>query len=545
MNRTLGAGVILSLCLLPSLAWAQGHWSGTEADRMISSDDNEYARAVQIVCDQQILHAFWGEDSPSIREIHYGRSEDAGIAWTSSAADRVISFPDGNGVNPEECDAAAHPWGGSDILIVVWSEILDVTREVHYGRTTDRGLTWSSETMDQVLSDPATAADTGTPSIVCDHADNWHVVWQQASQAGTVEVFYSRSTDGGVTWSGSSADRMISFPDGNGTISPQIVNGEDGSLAVVWRETGDSGFQSIHLGMSHDGGDTWSSETADREISQPARLMTDLAASSAPFVHWHGIHVVYRASFDTQSPYYYEIYATSSYDNGVHWNGESGLVPVSWDEGAGRSASNPDVWVGNAQGPIAVWNEVDDLTGSEEQHISFGGYPWSGASEDVIISYPDDENGYRPSITGMQFVTAPAGQRLDGPFDTFVAWTEFAGGSIDNYEVHFSAASLIVGAADDPTPISAGRLRAFPNPSSGPVRIEWTGDAAAGGDGSIAIVDASGRLLRVLGGPRAASGATAWIWDRIDRTGRTLGPGVYFVKARIEGGERSVRLVIR
>ncbi len=543
MSRLLAAAVLLSLCLFPSALLAQGEWSGTTADQMISFDDNEYARAVQVICDDDILHVVWGEDTPSIREIHYGRSTDLGSTWSCATEDRVISFPDGNGVNPEECDIATG-WLGGPILVVVWSEDVTDTREVHYGRSTDRGLTWSSEGEDQVLSDPATAFDTGTPSIVCDGLGNLHVVWQQVTEAGTAEVYYSRSTDGGATWSGASGDRMISFPDGNGAISPQIVNGEDDALLVVWRENGASGDPSIHLGVSTDGGVSWTSETADREISQPAQIITDLAAASAPWVDWHGIHVVYRASFDLQSPFHYEIYATSSNDNGASWSGETEIVPVSHDEGAGRSASNPDVWVGNSQGPIAVWNEVEDLSGSEEQHISFGGGPWSGATQDVIISYPDGENGYRPSITGVQYVVHIPDPRLEGPFDTFVAWTEFAGGTTDNYEVHISAASLIVNAAEDPPIGAIDDLRAHPNPGAGLIRIAWLGPSGCG-DGRAAIFDASGRYVRALSGCESSSGIAEWTWDCVDALGRKVAPGVYFARVRNEMGVRTTRIVVR
>jgi len=60
-------------------------WSGTLADQVVSFDDNEYARAVQVlVTGSEEMHAFWGEDAPSVREIHYGRSTDHGPTWPYS-----------------------------------------------------------------------------------------------------------------------------------------------------------------------------------------------------------------------------------------------------------------------------------------------------------------------------------------------------------------------------------------------------------------------------------------------------------------------------
>ena len=537
---TLAVGCLLVTSLaLPSSA--DTTWSGTTADQQISYDDDEAARAVQILYNTWtgILHILWSEDAPSVREIHYGRSTDKGLTWSSTTVDRVISYPDGNPVWPEECAVATDPDFGPQNLVVVWSEAVAATREVHYGTSVDEGLTWSCATADLVLSDPASAVDTGVPSVAIDGAGNIHVVWHQEAAGGRpAEVHYSRSTDGGASWSGATADRMISFQDGNPALEPAIAVGSNDRLFVAWREVDDVGDPRIHLGISEDGGDTWSSETADREISQSASIMTDHAITATEYSH-AGVHVVYRASYDTQSPYYYEIYATSSFDDGATWDGELGLVPVSHDEGAGRSASNPDVFVGPSQGAIAVWNEVDDVAGTEEQHISRLRGHWSGADGDVIISFPDGENGYRPSISGTTepIVVPPR----EDPFDTFVAWTEFNGTTPDYYEVHLSAAALVVNAVDDPAQLSGATLRATPNPSGGAVRIEWTTPSPE--RVGLTILDATGRRIRSFE-PSAGSRPHSVIWDRTDQHGHQLPRGVYFARLCAKSGNRTFPLVL-
>jgi len=509
-----------------------GLWSGTTADHVASFDDNETTRAVQALVDGPaggVIHAVWGEDAPSIREIHYGYSSDFGVTWTSTAGDRVISFPDGHGVNPEECDIARAPGGP---LIVVWSEDVGDTREVHYGLSFDDGITWSSESQDATLSDPASGADTNAPTVAATE-EAIHVVWTQPSSAGSIEVFYSRSTDAGATWSGSTADQMISFPDNAGAITPQIVVQGDGSLLVVWRETGENG-PCMHAGRSTDGGVTWSSETADREISQPASLITNLAAAADPC--GSETHVVYTASFDTQSPYHYEVYATSSFDHGATWTGESVLTAVSHDEGGGRSASNPDLFVGLGQGAVAVWDEEDDAGGTNEIHVSLGP-DWTGAAADEIISFPDGEDGYRPSAAGFSCVlSADGGPRAEGD-DTVVLWTEFTGGTPDNYEVHVSSVRLMAGAAGEPD-AAAAYLRSLPNPARGAIDLRWRlpeGESAL----AIEIFDAAGRQVRLLAPAAGESGESstgAAAWDRRDESGRPVPAGCYFARVRGAAG---------
>ncbi len=531
--------ILMIATTMPSAA--DSIWSGTLADQMISYDDDEYARAVQIfLSSNENLHIFWSEDAPSVREIHYGRAANLyANEWTSTSADRVISFPDGYDVMPEECDVTQHPYSWDEPILVVWSEETETGREIHYGISTDEGETWSSETADMILSDPATTENTSNPSAVCDQNGTFHVVWHQPTPGGgPAEILYSRSTDGGDSWTGTSGDRIISFADGNGAITPHIVADGD-YLAVVWRETGDSGDPAIHLGISADGGDTWSSETADREISQTAQLMTDLAAATERC--WDGgIHVVYSATYDTSSPYYYEIYSTSSYDHGATWDGESQLIPVSYDEGAGRSASNPDLFVGVNQGVIAVWNEADDLSGSAEQHISRLQGQWTGATADEIISFPDGENGYRPSITGAN-CWIPANGPRDVLYDTFVAWTEFAGGSPDNYEVHLSAVTMISNAVEDETRLAPSTLTSMPNPGGESIRIEW--DLPVAADVTIEIFDPSGRRVRSFHRP-GATGPQSLHWDRKDVKGTRLASGLYFARIRTPYFTQSIPIVL-
>ncbi|MBD3161698.1 MAG: hypothetical protein GF346_05525, partial [Candidatus Eisenbacteria bacterium] len=233
--RTLTRILACSLLLAAVAAGSSpAQWSGVEADQVVSHDDDEYARAVQVLLSGygDRVHAFWSEDAPSDREIHYGAAGSFADDWTSLDADRVISFPDGNEVWPEECDVAS---SGLDepVLVVVWSEDETANREVHYGVSTDLGETWSSETADRMLSDPSTAADTNVPSITADGDGVFHVVWHQGTEGGgPAEVHYSRSTDGGATWSGQTGDRIISFPDGNPAIEPAIAYGDLGILYV-------------------------------------------------------------------------------------------------------------------------------------------------------------------------------------------------------------------------------------------------------------------------------------------------------------------------
>lgn len=548
-TRLVVSGVFFTVAAL--LAAASGpssaEWTGASGDFQISFDDNEYARAVQAVFDGSSgnLHAFWLEDSPTVREVLYARSTDLGATWSSTAADRQISLPDGKAAY-EECGVAL---GLDGRLVVVWSEDLFDTREVHFGISTDQGVSFTSETSEQVLSDPNTLVDTLVPSVAIDAQGVIHVVWNQ-SVGGTSEVCYSRSTDGGATWTGTSEDRVISFPDGNGASEPKVVVGEGDRLIVIWREAGDGGGRVLLVGISDDGGDTWSSETGDREISQPVNLMTSAdVAAVGPGAPSPEIYAVYAGSFDTASPFHYETYVTYSWDNGETWTGESATIPISFDEDHTRSTSNPDVFVSSCGGVTAAWDEEAEPFATNEIHISqFDGASWSGASEDIVVSFPDGEDGYRPAIAGVaDVVVLPADGGRGELHDTWILWTEFAGGATDNYEVHLSAEALCeAGAVAESSPSWGIELVVRPNPSSGPIRLELRAEDPAHGVEGVAlfeVFDAGGRLVFAQPAP-ARSGAVTMDWDP-RRGSRPLDAGVYFARVRVGDAVGRATVILR
>ncbi|MEZ4650911.1 MAG: sialidase family protein [Candidatus Eisenbacteria bacterium] len=527
----------LSLTIaIPTLA----AWTGESQDQQISFDDNEYARGVQILNDEDLVYAFWAEDSPTTREILFARSTDQGVTWSSTGGDREISFPDGKAAY-EEPAVAVDP--NDRRLVVVWSEDLVGTREVHFGISTDLGVTFTSETTEAVLSDPASEVDTFIPSVVVDGDSDIHVVWHQSID-GTAEICYSRSTDGGATWSGTSGDRVISFPDGNGGSDPKIMLGEDGRLIVVWKEASDLGGRVLQVGISDDGGDTWSSETADREISQPVNLMTSTDAASGLYGSAE-LFAVYAGSFDVSSPFHYETYVTMSTDNGDTWTGESTTIPVSWDDDHTRSTSNPDVFYSMCGRAIVAWDEAEDTAGSQEIHISeFIGGAWTGATEDYVVSFPDGENGYRPSIAGIYdtVIVPAAGEAAD----TWIAWTEFEGGATDNYEVHLSrTARCSVSALPEGTFVSPLRLDVRPNPADGPLRIavEWAQvDAVLPTERcEIAVFDAAGRQIYARSA-ELVSGRAAIVWDPAEAAAPS---GVFYVRARLGSEVQGRTLVLK
>ena len=248
------------------------NWSGRRADRVLSYLGGPDAFSPQIAIDSNdVVHVVWNQDSQNgIDEIYYARSIDRGTTWSSQSQERIISFPD-SGLSSYP-DMAIGP---DNKLVVVWREPDNVNRSrvvANVSISTNGGNTWSGTTFDQPVTQSFyTISD---PQVVIDPNGIIHVVWQ-----GTLnemapfhyEIYYSRSTDGGATWSGMLSNQRISYW-GAGEQSAFNVNlGIDhcGNLIVVWDEEHNGATNEIHISVSIDAGISWSGEICDEIISFP------------------------------------------------------------------------------------------------------------------------------------------------------------------------------------------------------------------------------------------------------------------------------------
>jgi hypothetical protein len=104
-------------------------------------------------------------------------------------------------------------------------------------------------------------------------------------------------------------------------------------------------------------------------------------------------------------------------------------------------------------------------------------------------------------------------------------------GASGSYEVGVQALTVAV----DPEPGPArSRLQSVgPNPSAGPLRIEF--ELAHGGSVEFDVVDLAGRVVARVPTREWAAGRWAHAWDGRGEDGRRLSAGVYFVRMRLGG----------
>jgi hypothetical protein len=165
-------------------------------------------------------------------EIFYYRSTDFGETWTScvpiSHLDDIhsqwpaISADDSGGVYATWFDYKYSPYG--------W------TGDIFLRRSTDNGETW--EPIISLTDDPR-----GIGSDVCADSFGVHVVWhdQRHSDSSNSEIYYRKSSDGGVSWLPEERLTAALGRSDDPTITTSLCN-----VHVAWIDSRDLSYQDIY-----------------------------------------------------------------------------------------------------------------------------------------------------------------------------------------------------------------------------------------------------------------------------------------------------------
>src|SRR4030095_7349361 len=115
-------------------------------------------------------------------------------------------------------------------VYVMWQDMRDVNFEVYCKRSTDGGLNWGADTRltnNSFLSGYASACASGL---------NVHIAWID-TRDGNQEIYYKRSTDGGINWE---ADTRLTNNSANSYFTSMTISGT--KIHVVWYDGRDSNF---------------------------------------------------------------------------------------------------------------------------------------------------------------------------------------------------------------------------------------------------------------------------------------------------------------
>jgi len=223
-----------------------------------------------------VVHVVWYDGRDGNYEIYYKRSSDSGVNW---GTDIRLTNNSAGSYDPSVAVSGS-------VVHVVWTDIRDGNLEIYCKRSPDGGVSWGIDTR---LTNNTTRSERSSVAV---SGSVVHVVWFD-DRDGNTEIYYKRSTDGGVSWG---TDIRLTNNTA-GSYSPSVaVSGL--VVHVIWEDTRDGNME-IYYKRSPDEGVSWGADT---------RMTNNTAMSFSPSVAVSGsvVHVVWTDDRDGNAEIYYK-----------------------------------------------------------------------------------------------------------------------------------------------------------------------------------------------------------------------------------------------
>ncbi len=294
------------------------------ADTRLTNNPS-YSESPSVAASGSYIHVAWEDYRDGNDEIYYKRSTDDGLSWST---DTRLTNNNAESLRPS---AAA----SGSMVHVVWWDYRDGYHEIYTKRSTDSGASWGPDT--RLTNDPASSY---FPSVAAS-GSNVHVVWGDYRD-GNMEIYSKCSTNDGLSWG---ADTRLTNDSAISYYPSVAVSGSN--VHLVWNDNRDGNYE-IYTKRSTDSGASWGTDT---------RLTNNSALSYYPSVAASGsnVHLVWNDNRDGNE----EIYTKRSTDSGASWGADTRLTnngAWSYLPSAAASGSNIHVvWEDGRAGNFEIY----------------------------------------------------------------------------------------------------------------------------------------------------------------------------------------------
>jgi hypothetical protein len=168
---------------------------------------------------------------------------------------------------------------------IVWTDNRDGNNEIYHRRSADGGSNWGNSAR---LTNETANSDAAS---ICANGNAVHIAWCDYRDTN-YEIYYKRSTDGGVSWDN---DTKLTN-DGSVSNNPNIAVMGSG-IHVVWMEYRDGNFE-VYYKRSDNIGATWGTDTRVTNSTGISRK-PDVCVSAS------GIHVIWYDDRNGNNEIYY------------------------------------------------------------------------------------------------------------------------------------------------------------------------------------------------------------------------------------------------
>ena len=212
-------------------------------------------------------------------------SADNGVTWTAPA----LVLP-GNAASGFWAYEPSLVTDGAGTWLLAWAEdpdgsLFGVDAEVYLSRSTDNGATWTTGVT--FASNAGTDAEyDNRPQLATDGAGNWMAVWHTSDPVnGDDDLLFTVSSDNGLTWSAVNwIDPLAPF-DGQDDNWASVATDGAGNWVVVYNNNPGNTTGKLRVFRSTDFGATWIGPKQINTTSVSRSLTSSLAgraSSSSP-----------------------------------------------------------------------------------------------------------------------------------------------------------------------------------------------------------------------------------------------------------------------
>jgi hypothetical protein len=304
----------------------------------VSTDPSGQSKS-SVAINGSTVHVAWTDSRNGSTEIYYKQSADGGLTWGTDTR-----LTDDGG---ESHDASLAVTGSN--IHVAWRDNRSNGFNIWYKSSTDGGLTWGNDV--QLTDDPANSI---YPAIAAS-GNNVHVTWVD-SRSSHSDVYYKRSTDGGVVWG---SDTKLTTNDPYTTMYPSIA--ATGTFVAIAYFSFKFGESEISYLSSIDSGTTW----------EESRLTNDPEKSEGPSiaVSGHAVHVLWHQNITAENNY--EIFYMRNLNGNPTDEPTTGLSALPGTEQFALAQNYPNPFVNETKIEFQLKNagnaglSVHDLFGKE------------------------------------------------------------------------------------------------------------------------------------------------------------------------------------
>ena len=444
----------------------------------------------ELVCgSDSTLYLVWFDDRLSSlmqANIFISTSTDEGLTWSNEV--KVDDQNSGHQISP------AIAIDQNDNLYCVWHQMAGSYEHVLFSKSTDSGVTWSATV--PVDNAPASAY-IGSPDIKVNDANDILVVWDD-NRSGSYRCQFTKSTDGGTTWSPD-----LEFGGAQGQ-DPKIEFCEDTLYVVFGTYTS---ANDVFFTRSNDNGASWEPRVTVHSVTTGAQRYGDIGISSSQILHcvWYD----WRTSLC-------DIRYAKTTDGGNTWQPSTSICDSTFEQNYYFGMEMHVVCAGE-NWIYCTWD--DWRLGYNNGYYDI----WFTMSGDTGNTWQVPNLGVNDTVYGVS-------QRypticLAGDGNPCVAFSDNRANGIHLY---FDKGNFPGIHENKQTHLEAVYLHSYPNPFSLKTKISYS--VLGAGNAELRVYDISGKLVKIVSSKAHVPGTHTCHWYGEDAKGRKVPGGVYFLK---------------